>query len=453
MEARSVKRLVAERDFIESRALTGPEAAETRAAIGLADPADAEDLLLEHPRVHFPSFPHEWCPEMLHAAGKLTLKIATALRDDGLGLKDATPHNILFHGPRPVFIDVASVEKRDPGNPTWLPHAQFTRTFLLPLLVNKHCAVPLDQIFLAHRDGLAPEAVYGLLGLGRRLAPAFLFSVSVPTWLSRKASAEPEIYRPRAEDPDKAAFILSATMKHLNRQLDSAAPGATSSMWSDYMDTKSYQGDDFETKERFVRAALGSRPQTVLDLGCNTGHFSQLAAQTGANVVALDSDPVCVGQTYRRAVTNSLSVLPLVANIARPSPPLGWRNGEQASLLDRLSGRFDLVLMLAVLHHLLVTERIPLPEILRLAADLTTDLLVLEYVGPSDPMFRKLVRGRGALYAHMSPEWFEAACTEHFEIVESRKLAEAERRLYLLKKKRKSFPLVPAEPTGYPPSQ
>jgi SAM-dependent methyltransferase len=173
----------------------------------------------------------------------------------------------------------------------------------------------------------------------------------------------------------------------------------------------------------------------VLDIGCNTGHFSELAAKTGANVVALDSDPVCVGQTYRRAVTNSLSVLPLVANIARPSPALGWRNGEQASLLERLSGRFDLVLMLAVLHHLLVTERIPLPEILRLADDLTTDLLVLEYVGPSDPMFRKLVRGRGALYAHVTPEWFEAACTEHFEIVESQKLAEADRRLYLLKKR------------------
>jgi SAM-dependent methyltransferase len=436
MESRSVKRLVAQGDFIEGRELTGPEAGSTLAAIGMAAPTDAEGLLLEHPRVAFPSFAHEWCPEMLHAAGRLTLEIAAVLQGDGLGLKDATPHNVLFQGPKPVFIDVASLEKRDPGNPTWLPHAQFTRTFLLPLLVNKRCAIPLDQIFLAHRDGLAPEGVYGLLGAGRRLSPAFLFSVSIPTWLSRRATNEPEIYRPRAESPDKAAFILNATMKHLRRQLDGAAPDTKSSVWSDYMDTKSYQDEDFETKERFVCTTLGSgSSRTVLDIGCNTGHFSELAARTGATVVALDSDPVCVGQTYRRAVANSLSILPLVANIARPSPALGWRNGEQASLLERLSGRFDLVLMLAVLHHLLVTERIPLHEILGLAAELTTDLLVIEYVGPSDPMFRKLVRGRDSLYAHVTAEWFEAACIERFEIIEAKKLAEADRRLYLLKRK------------------
>jgi SAM-dependent methyltransferase len=317
------------------------------------------------------------------------------------------------------------------------------RTFLLPLLINKHCRVPLRQVFLAHLDGIDPEAVYSLLGAGQRLKPAFLFTVSVPTWLAGKAGAQPKIYQRRSEAPDKAAFILSSTMRHLEKQLNRAAPASVSSTWSDYMETKSYCEDGFDAKERFVREALEKgKPETVLDIGCNTGHFSELAARHASHVVAIDSDPVCVGRTYERAVARSLSVLPLVADIARPSAAMGWRNREQASLIDRLTGRFDLVLMLAVLHHLLVTERIPIREILKLASDFTRDRLVLEYVGPGDEMFRKLVRGRDELYAHMTIEWFEAACQEFFEVVAVKSLEPQDRRLYLLRKKRGLAPNI-----------
>ena len=437
LEAASVRRLVAQGAFIESRLLEGPAAEAAIGSLGLGEATPSAGLVLEHPHVAFPSFAHEWCPEMLYAAGKLTIEIATALHEDGLGLKDATPHNILFRGSEPVLIDAASAEKRVAGDPTWLAHAQFTRTFLLPLLVNKHCGLTLNQVFMAHRDGLQPEAVYELLGPGRRVLPSFLFAVTLPTLLTRRANARPAaIYTRRLEAPDKASFIYKSTLNHLRRQLDSSAPRMAASPWSEYMKTKSYDGEEFEAKERFVRSALQTKSHaTVLDIGCNTGHFSELAAQQGAQVVAIDSDPASVGQTYRRAHSRSLPIVPIVADIARPSPALGWRNGEQASLLSRLNGRFDLVLMLAVLHHLLVTERIPLHEVLDLAADLTTDLVVLEYVGPSDVMFRKLVRGRDDLYSHVSIEWFEEACRRRFEIVSQQGLGVSDRRLYKLRKR------------------
>lgn len=432
----AVRGFVSKGAFIESRILEGIEAESAAVAFNQKDSESAGRLLIEHPRVAFPSFPYEWCPEMLHAAGKLTLALASELHKAGLGLKDATPYNILFRGQQPVFIDAASLETRDPGDPTWLPYAQFARTFLLPLLVSKYCRVSLRQVFLAHRDGIDPEAVYALLGVGRRLSPSFLFSVSVPTWLAGRAGARPAIYKRRLEAPEKAAFILRSTMRHLERQLDRAAPVSVASTWSDYMETKSYREDGFDAKERFVRAALErNRASAVLDIGCNTGHFSGLAATHGTQVVAVDSDSVCVGRTYERAVANSLSILPLVADISRPSPAMGWRNQEQASLISRLSGRFDLVLMLAVLHHLLVTERVPLSDVLKLAAELTTDLLVLEYVGPADAMFKRLLRGRDELYSHVTVAWFEAVCREHFEIVESKSLEPLDRRLYLLRKK------------------
>jgi SAM-dependent methyltransferase len=431
----AVNRLVTEGRLIESRKLTEDEGRAALMSIGVEAPPPS-DLILEHPRVPFPTFPYEWCPEMLHAAGELTIELALALHKDGLGLKDATPYNVLFRGNKPVFVDVASVEQRDRHDPTWLPYAQFVRTFLLPLLVNRHVRVPLSQVFLTHREGVEPEMVYDMLGFGRRWLPCFLFTVSIPTWLARRGGSSTKIYERRTEAPDKASFIFTATLGHLRRQLQAATPVAASSRWSAYMETKSYRNEDFEAKEAFVRSVLDAmRPATVLDVGCNTGHFSALAARCGADVVSIDSDATCVGETYRRAAAESLSILPLVADIARPSPSLGWRNGEQSSLLDRLSGRFELVMMLAVLHHLVVTERIPLTDVLDLAADLTTDRVILEYVGPGDPMFKRLVRGRDQLYARYSTEWFEEACRARFEILECQTLASLDRRLYLLKKR------------------
>jgi hypothetical protein len=124
-----------------------------------------------------------------------------------------------------------------------------------------------------------------------------------------------------------------------------------------------------------------------------------------------------------------------VVNQARPSPALGWRNAECASFLERATGNFDCVLMLALIHHLLVTERVPLAEILRLAADLTTSWLVIEFVEPQDEMFRRLTRGREALHANLNVEIFERECVKLFEIVRSLPLPGTKRRMYCLKRK------------------
>jgi len=173
----------------------------------------------------------------------------------------------------------------------------------------------------------------------------------------------------------------------------------------------------------------------VLDVGCNTGHFSFIAARAGASVVAIDSDPVVTGQVWRDARAERLDVLPLILNLARPSPAMGWRNAECPSFLDRARGAFDAVLMLAVLHHMLVTERVPLPDILNLAAELTKDLLVIEWIEPEDSMFRRLTRGREELHKNLNTAYFERVCGERFDIVRCMRIPGGARSLYALRKK------------------
>ena len=160
-----------------------------------------------------------------------------------------------------------------------------------------------------------------------------------------------------------------------------------------------------------------------------------LAAKAGASVVALDYDPVVLGQVWRQARAEQLNILPLAVNLTRPTPATGWRNRECSSFLDRARGHFDAVFMLAVVHHMLVTERIPLPDILDLAAELTRDLLVVEFIGPGDSMFQKLTRGREELHKDLSHELFENLCRERFEIVRIQHLESTTRWLYLLRKR------------------
>ncbi len=396
-------------------------------------PADYH--LAEHECIPFPSFPAEWPREMLASAGFLTLDLADECLPHGWLLKDAAPYNILFRGPAPIFVDVLSFERRDVQVGIWPAYAQFVRTFLLPLLAESTSPA---AIWLAHRDGLEPEHVYRSLSWSRRLTRPALTLVSIPTWLSNRAESDASLYRPRPTDPERAQFTLSAMFRSLRRQLHRVASSTRkNSHWSKYLDTQThYNAEQLAAKESFVAEVLREfHPRRVLDIGANTGHFSELAALAGASVVAIDSDSTAAGRVWQRASEKKLDILPLVVDLCRPTPALGWRNRECPSFLDRATGQFDMVMMLAVIHHMLVTERVPLEEILSLARELTTDLLLLEFVEPADPMFRRLVRGRDPLYAHLTASYFESACDSSFQILRKQPIAESSRTLYLLRRK------------------
>jgi SAM-dependent methyltransferase len=442
----AAQQLMASGRIVATRALDQRERTALRADPRIGAAADAAAEILEHERIPFPSYPYEWPPEMLLEAGRLTLDLADRLLVEGLGLKDATPYNVLFSGPRARFVDVLSVERRNPLDPTWLPYAQFIRTFVLPLLVNRRFHIPLRQLFESSRDGLEPEAVYRLCGPLQRLRPPFLTLVSLPTWLgARRRGAEDAaaIYRPRpARTPEQARYVLGFLLKRLRRLLDAAAPPAgRASPWSDYATTSDARGQGLAAKEALVTQLMRDvRPRTVLDVGCNTGYLSAVAARGGggARVVAIDSDPVVVGATWRRAAQEQLDVLPLVVDITRPSPAIGWRNRECPAFLERArqNGGFDAVFLFAVIHHMLVTERVPLAEIIDLAADLTAagGHAVIEFIPPDDPLFRRLTRGRDALFADLTHAAFEAAAARRFTLVASQPVPETGRRQYLLRK-------------------
>jgi 2-polyprenyl-3-methyl-5-hydroxy-6-metoxy-1,4-benzoquinol methylase len=395
-------------------------------------------LLIRHPRIFFPSYPWEWGLSQWRAAAHLTLKLCREAVTEGYLLKDATPLNVLFDGPRPVFVDILSFDPREPNNPIWQAQGQFIRTFLLPLLAHRYLGWPLatSQIY---RDGYEPSQLAEALGPLRRLNPKLLWPVTLPAWLDRRQSsaAKPQTTRrPLHRSPEFATEMLQKNLRRLGRQIDNASADAKESRWSQYTSTAAhYSADDHSKKKAFVERILREvQPRSVLDIGANTGTYSILAASSGAKVVALDTDMAAINLLWSRAAKESRDILPLVVNIARPSPALGWENSESISFLDRAEQRFDLVMMLALIHHLLLMDQIPLEQIAALAARLTRRHLLLEWMPQADPMFRQLLRGRDALYSGLTAERMQAAFSPHFSMVSQCGLAN-ERTLFFMERR------------------
>jgi SAM-dependent methyltransferase len=398
-------------------------------------------LCLEHPRIFFPSYPWEWSPAQWLAAAELTLNLCDEAITEGWILKDATPLNILFDGTRPVFVDILSFARQNVRSPIWLAQAQFIRTFLLPLLAHRWLGWPLAAALL-RRDGNEPEDLYNSLSWMRRVHPRLLWPVTLPVWLNKRSNTSglSESATEKADsiqrEPVVARYVLRRTVATLRRQVRHAAPALANSRWSGYQDHLChYSSRDSEEKYQFIlNVLLQHTPRTVMDIGANTGRYSILAARNGARVVALDSDAAAIERLWSTAVTECLDILPLVGNIARPTPSVGWENAESLSLMDRACGKFDMVLLLAVIHHIIVGEQIPLLRIASLCQRLTRCWLVVEWVPPTDPMFRKLIRGRDGLYGALREEDLFTAFRVHFEVVERHQLSNG--RVLLLFKRR-----------------
>jgi len=389
------------------------------------------EILLEHPRVFFPSYPWEWTLGAWVAAAELTLDLCETLLGEGLILKDATPLNVLFEGTRPVFVDVLSIDARDPESPLWLAYAQFVRTFLLPLAAYRYLGWPLAAS-LQKRDGYEPADLYPYLGRARRWREPFRSLITLPFLLEKRSKSAAPATKLR-QPPEVATAVLRRNLRRLRTLLEKLKPVGRDSRWSAYPESADhYTDEDHQQKQAFVRKALmQAQPRQVLDLGANTGVYSRIAAEAGESVVAWDTDLGASERNWREAAEKQLAIQPLIADPARPTPATGWRNREWLGLLDRAQRRFDCVMMLGVIHHLLVTDQIPLSEIAGLLRDLTTHWAIVEWVPATDPRFAELVRGRDDLYGHLNEAAFVTSAETRFSITARQQLKNG-RVLFLL---------------------
>jgi len=381
-----------------------------------APPAGAQPWVaaLEHERIPFVSYPYEWSFGMLRDAALLQLGLLREALEEGFVLKDSSAYNLQWIGTRPVFIDVPSFERLAPGEP-WVGYLQFCQLFLYPLLLTAHRDVPFQPLLRGALDGVTPEVAARLLSGSDRFRRGVFTHVYLQARLqAMTAGASRSVKRELSESGFQRELIL-ANVRRLERLVESLSWRRTSSTWVSYRESHGYSDEDHQAKRRFVAAAAAAAPRRLVwDLGANTGDFSRLCREHAEYVVALDADALTVERLYGELRTEGdRKILPLVGNLVDPSPGLGWRGTERRALPER--GRPDLVLALALLHHLVIAANVPLDEVVDWLASVGGDL-VIEFVSKQDPMVARLLLNKEDRYADYDLARLESALARHYAI-------------------------------------
>ncbi len=388
-------------------------------------------LILEHQRVPVVSYPYEWTFSMLKAAALLHLDLLQRALAEGLTMKDGYAYNLQFLGARPVFIDVGSFERARPGEP-WAGYRQFCQTMLYPLLLTAHKGVRFQPWLRGAVQGIPPVEMRRLFGRAELLRAGVLKHVLLHQAMDvRFSGARASETRQELKAAGFSTELQAATVRAIRKLVAGLRWRAGESAWSDYQRTSTYSDEERERKKAFVaRSVAAAAPARLcFDLGANDGTYSRIAAEHADYVVAADADDLTVDLLFQAlAEEGERRILPLVVDLCDPSPSLGWRGRERMGFFER--GRPDVVLALALIHHLAITGNVPLAELVDWWHSLG-GRLVIEFVDPADPMADRLLANKPpGMHGDYRREVFEGLLESRFDVVEREELPSGTRALY-----------------------
>ncbi len=349
------------------------------------------DLVLRHKRVPFISYCFKWTPRMLRDAAILTLDLLAALSEAGLGMEDIHAYNVLFDGPRPVHVDFGAIEPLEDLARPWLGLETFRQYFVYPLRLLAaghgraarwllhdfdHGILKTDFPGLCRRESLTGAAV----GRAAR-SIAHRLSSRTPDWLRRLIHQRPRLHRSVENDR-----LIGRALARLRREVESISlrwrrgNGRTTTTSVSCRWRRATSGTP--STARSDEALMRWRPVTVFDIGCNRGWFSQLAATCGSHVVSVDIVEPSVELLYADAREKRLPIVPLVMDVKNPSPAYGLSNQWMPPATKRF--RSNLVIALALTHHLALRDELRLDEIASSLSCFSKRWLVTKFVGRED---------------------------------------------------------------------
>jgi hypothetical protein len=371
------------------------------------------------------SYPYEWCFEQMKDAALLTLEIVKLCMGKGMILKDATPFNVQFHNSRPIFIDTLSFEKYDETLP-WIAYRQFCETFLFPLWLSHYHKGNFLRILYAYPDGIP-------LDLAAKLFPErsrFNLYVWMHVRLHNKVSKKRNVGNLVKDFSQKKLSNLVTNLEDIIRGLDNSS----NTTWSNYYAEGINNPEYLAEKENIVKELLTEvSGKKVLDLGANYGHFSFIAAQKGFSVVAIDDDEQCINYLYKKVKKENIkTIFPLCIDITNPSSAGGFAYEERSSLNDRMQA--EVVLALALTHHLVIGKNIPLFKLSEFLAQLGPQLII-EFVDKEDAHTQELLLSKKDIFPEYTKEGFERCFQHHFTITKEHSVRGTFRTIYLMKRK------------------
>lgn len=370
------------------------------------------------------TYPYEWCFGQLKDAALLTLAIMKSSLQHGMILKDASSFNVQFIHSKPVFIDTLSFEVYKEGQP-WKAYKQFCEMFLAPLAVMSYTGRFFQRSMLSYPEGIPLASAVRLLPFRSKLNTGLLLHIHLHAWIKKSRGKNNEVVLSKTK--------LIAIIDSLERTITKLKPGDTPSTWGNYYSGPVLSKAYLAEKEKIIDQLLSvSNPATVLDIGANDGYFSEIAAKHAAKVIAIDQEAGLIDRLFAKQKNIESSIDVLVADIANPSPAMGALLRERMSLLER--ARADVVLALAVVHHLVITHHFSFEMAAELFAGLG-ETLIIEFPLETDEKVQLIGAHVHDLASVYNIEKFKEAFEIYFELDREIQLQSAQRVIFQLKKR------------------
>jgi ribosomal protein L11 methylase PrmA len=390
--------------------------------------APAARHLIRHPQIPFISYPYEWSFPLLKSAALLHLDLQLEALEANVALSDASAYNVQFDGPVPVFIDLLSLRPYRDGD-YWLGHRQFCEQFLNPLLMRAIFGITHNSWYRGGLEGIPSEDLVKLLRLRHRLSINILMHLVLPAFLQRRATRRgPQSVNIKRRHLPKSSYRhMLQQLRNWIERLEPADSGST--VWGNYEETHSYAPAEEAAKHEFVaQFCTETHPKLLIDLGCNSGEYSETALSAGVSrVIGFDADQHALERAYARACAKSLRLLPLFQDVGNPSPGQGWSGKERKSLLERSSA--DAVLALAFEHHLAIGRNVPLEQVISWIISVAPRGII-EFVPKSDPTVQTMLELREDIFDAYSADYFMMTLQSQARIRAARNVSNSGRVLY-----------------------
>ena len=384
------------------------------------------DLWLEHEKVDFITYPYEWSFEYLKKAAIFHLELQIFSLKAGYQIKDSSAFNVQFIKGKPIFIDILSFVEYVDGD-YWLGYKQFCEHFLAPILINSELKINHNPFFRGDLGGIDIKVLSKIMPIKSFFKSLVFFHVHLHAFSMKNiySNSKKKIEKKKIKKINLIAMIETIKNKIEKITLKDKT------YWSSYENENSYLEASLQKKEEVVfNFVKDYNLKKILDLGCNTGKFSEISFSAGAsNVVGLDFDSGAIDLASKKKNLNNKNFTPLVYDFSNPSPSLGWNLKERLPIQDRLKN-VDGLICLALIHHLTISNNIPLSDTINYLSKLANFALI-EFVPKEDEMVSSLLQNRDDIFFDYDFKNFKKYINENYEILSIKDIPSSTRKLII----------------------
>jgi hypothetical protein len=380
---------------------------------------------LEPELLPFISYPYEWCFEMLKDAALITIEAAKEAMKYQMMLKDASAYNVQWHNGKMRFIDTLSFEIYDEQKP-WIAYRQFCEQFLAPLALMHYLKTPIQNLILAYAEGIPLSITQKLLPFRSK------FNLNIYLHLHLQATIANNKNNIVKSTKDFSVQKLKNLLRSLEESIQTFSLNIKSGVWSTYYEEAFKRVDYITIKKEVVHNWINKLScRSAIDLGANEGEFSLLTAVQNIYTISTDFDHYAINQLYKRIKSESIkNIHPLLVDLSNPTPAIGVNNQERMSFLNRV--HTDLVMALALIHHLCIGRNIPFVDLAKMFRSIG-NYLIIEFVPKEDDKIKQMLQNKKDVYQWYTKEHFLNTFSTYFKILESKEIGTTNRTLYLMK--------------------